>query len=64
MKSASNIVEISETSLKNYIKLKEGEKIKGGDFVHLYDTTYAKLSNDSLVCENPVNKYNIVLREK
>jgi hypothetical protein len=63
MKSASNIVDIAETSLKKYIKLKEGEKIKGGDFVHLYDTTYAKLSKESLVCKNPMNKYNVILRE-
>lgn len=64
MKSAANIVDIEDDSLKKYIKLKEGDKIQGGDFVHLYDTSYAKLSKDSLVCENPVNKYNIILRVK
>ena len=64
MKSADNIVEIQESELKKYIKLKEGSKIEDGDLVNVYDNTYAELSKGSRVCKESVNKFNTILRAK
>ena len=64
MKSADNIVEIQETELKKYTKLKEGSKIEDGDLVNVYDNTYAELSKGSRVCKESVNKFNTILRKK
>ncbi len=64
MKSADNIVEIQESELKKYTKLKEGIKFEVGDLVNVYDNTYAKITKGSILCKENVNKYNIVLREK
>lgn len=64
MKSADNVIEIEENDIKKYNKLKEGTKIEIGDYVHVYDNFYAKLSKGSLVCKQVVNKYNTILRKK
>lgn len=64
MKSADNVVEINDSELKKYSKLKEGTKIEVGDFVHVYDNIYAKLSKGSIICKENVNKYNTILRKK
>ncbi len=64
MKSADNIVEVQESELKKYTKLKEGSKIEEGDLVNVYDNTYAKLSKGSRVCKEAVNKFNTILRKK
>ena len=64
MKSADNIVEIQESELKKYTKLKEGSKIEDGDLVNVYDNTYAELSKGSRVCKESVNKFNTILRAK
>jgi hypothetical protein len=64
MKSADNIVEIQESELKKYTKLKEGSKIEDGDLVNVYDNTYAELSKGSRVCKESVNKFNTILRKK
>lgn len=64
MKSADNVVEMSDSDLKKYTKLKEGTKIEVGDFVNVYDNTYAKISKGSKLCKENVNKYNTVLRLK
>jgi hypothetical protein len=64
MKSADNIVEVQESELKKYTKLKEGSKIEEGDLVNVYDNTYAELSKGSRVCKETVNKYNTILRKK
>ena len=64
MKSADNIFEIEEKELKKYTKLKEGTKFEVGDFVNVYDNTYAKISKGSKLCKENVNKYNTVLRLK
>ena len=64
MKSADNIVEVQESELKKYTKLKEGSKIEDGDLVNVYDNTYAELSKGSCVCKEVVNKFNIILRAK
>jgi hypothetical protein len=64
MKSADNIVEVQESELKKYTKLKEGSKIEDGDLVNVYDNTYAELSKGSRVCKESVNKFNTILRKK
>ena len=64
MKSADNIVEVQESELKKYTKLKEGSKIEEGDLVNVYDTTYAKLSKGNILCKHAVNKFNTILRVK
>ena len=64
MKSADNVVEIEESELKKYTKLKEGIKIEPNDCVHIYDNFYAKLSKGSVVCKEVVNKNNTILRKK
>ena len=64
MKSADNIVEVQESELKKYTKLKEGSNIEEGDLVNVYDNTYAELSKGSRVCKESVNKFNTILRKK
>lgn len=64
MKSADNVIEIEESDIKKYTKLKEGIKIEVDDLVHIYDNFYAKLSKGSIVCKEVVNKYNTILRKK
>lgn len=64
MKSADNIVTLSDSDLKKYTKLKEGTKIEPDDLVQVYDDVYAKLSKGSVVCKQVVNKYNTILRKK
>ena len=64
MKSADNIVELTDKDIKKYTKLKEGSKIEEGDLVNVYDNTYAKLSKGSRVCKEVVNKFNTILRKK
>ena len=64
MKSADNVVEIEESELKKYTKLKEGIKIEVDDLVHIYENTYVKLSKGNQVCKEVVNKFNTILRKK
>ena len=64
MKSADNIVEIQESELKKYTKLKEGTKIEDDDLVNVYDNTYAQLSKGNILCKHTVNKFNTILRLK
>jgi hypothetical protein len=64
MKSADNVVELTESDIKKYTKLKEGTKIEVDDLVHVYDNTYVKLSKGNLVCKENVNKFNTILRKK
>lgn len=64
MKTADNVIEIEESDIKKYTKLKEGIKIEVDDLVHIYDNFYAKLSKGNIVCKEVVNKYNTILRKK
>ena len=64
MKSADNVVELTESDIKKYTKLKEGIKIEPNDCVHVYDNFYAKLSKGSIVCKEVVNKHSTILRKK
>ena len=64
MKSADNVVELTDSDIKKYTKLKEGTKIEVVDLVHVYDNTYVKLSKGNLVCKESVSKFNTILRKK
>jgi hypothetical protein len=64
MKSADNIVELTDKDIKKYTKLKEGSKIEEGDLVNVYDTTYAEISKGNILCKHTVNKFNTILRVK
>ena len=64
MKSADNVVELTDSDIKKYTKLKEGTKIEVDDLVHVYDNTYVKLSKGNLVCKENVSKFNTILRKK
>ena len=48
MKSADNIVELTDKDIKKYTKLKEGESIKSNDLVHIEENTYAKVGKGTL----------------
>lgn len=63
-KTADNLVDINESNLSKYKKLKDGEDIRSGDLVHIYDETYAELSNGHLLTKEKVNKHNTILRKK
>ena len=63
-KFAENLVEIKESNLSNYKKLKEGEDIKSGDCLHIDEETYAEIGKGNIVCKQKVNKHNIILRKK
>jgi translation elongation factor P/translation initiation factor 5A len=64
MKSADNIVELTDKDIKKYTKLKEGESIKSDDLVHIEENTYAKVGKGNILCKYKVTKYSTVLREK
>ena len=64
MKSADNIVDLTDKDIKKYTKLKEGESIKSDDLVHIEENTYAKVGKGTILCKFTANKYNTILREK
>jgi hypothetical protein len=64
MKSADNVVELTDKDIKKYTKLKEGESIKPDDLVHIEENTYAKVGKGNILCKSTVNKYNTILRQK
>lgn len=65
MKSnAVNLITISESDLSKYRKLKEGDEVKSGDLVHMYDDKYATIGKYNILLKYAVNKYNIILRNK
>jgi hypothetical protein len=64
MKSADNVIELVESDIKKYTKLKEGTKIEPDDLVFIYDNVYVKLSKGNRVCKEVVNKFNTILRKK
>ncbi len=64
MKSADNIIELTDKDVKKYTKLKEGESIKSDDLVHIEENTYAKVGKGNILCKYKVTKYSTVLREK
>lgn len=63
-KFAENLVDIKESNLSNYKKLKEGDEIKSGDYLHIDEDTYAEIGKGNIVCKQKVTKHSIILRKK
>ena len=63
-KFAENLVDIKESTLSNYKKLKEGEDIKSGDYLHIDEETYAEIGKGNIICKHKVSKNITVLRKK
>ena len=63
-KFAENLVDIKESNVSNFKKLKEGEDIKPGDYLHIDEETYAEIGKGNIVCKQKVNKHNIILKKK
>lgn len=64
MKSATNIIEVTDKNIKKYIKLKEGDEIKVDDLIHIDEDNYAIVGKGNILCKYKVTKHSIVLREK
>ena len=63
-KFAENLVDIKESNLSNYKKLKDGEDIKSGDYLHIDEDTYAEIGKGNIVCNQKVSKNITRLRKK
>jgi hypothetical protein len=63
-KFAENLVDIKESNVSNYKKLKEGEDIKSGDYLHIYEDTYAEIGKGNIICKQKVSKNITILRKK
>lgn len=63
-KFAENLVDIKDSNLSNYKKLKEGEDIKSGDYLHIDEETYAEIGKGNIICKHKVNKNITILRKK
>jgi hypothetical protein len=64
-KIADNIVEIKDTDAndqKKFVKVKEGSDFKAGDYVHILDTSYAEVSDKSILLKHRTS--GAVLRKK
>lgn len=61
---ADNLIKIEEAEIKKYTKLKEGENLKKGDYVHIFDDIYAEIGKGNILAKEKLNKYNAVLRKK
>jgi len=59
-----NLEEISESNISKYKKLKEGEDIKPGDYIQIFDEIYAEIGKGNILCKQKVIKNNIILRKK
>ena len=60
---AINMIKISAKEESNYKLVKEGQDFQIGDFIHLVDDEYVKLSEDNRLLKTKVSKYNKVLRK-
>jgi hypothetical protein len=63
-KFAENLVDIKESNVSNYKKLKEGDEIKSGDYLHIYEDTYAEIGKGNIICKQKVSKNITILRKK
>jgi len=57
------MIKISVKEEPSYKLLKEGQDFQIGDFIHLVDDEYIKLSEDNKLLKTKVSKYNKVLRK-
>lgn len=63
-KFADNLVDIKESNVSNYKKLKEGDDIKSGDYLHIDEDMYAEIGKGNIVCKQKVSKNITILRKK
>jgi hypothetical protein len=63
-KFAENLVDIKDSNLSNFKKLKDGDDIKSGDYLHIDEQTYAEISKGSIICKQKVSKNITILRKK
>lgn len=63
-KFAENLVDIKESNVSNYKKLKEGEDIKSGDYLHIDEDMYAEIGKGNIICKQKVSKNITILRKK
>ena len=63
-KFAENLVDIKDSNLSNFKKLKDGDDIKSGDYLHIDEETYAEIGKGNIICKHKVGKNIIVLRKK
>lgn len=59
-----NLEDISESDVSKYKKLKEGDDIKVGDYIHIFDESYAEIGKGCLLTKQKVNKTGVILRKK
>jgi hypothetical protein len=63
-KFADNLVDIKESNIVNFKKLKEGDDIKSGDYLHIDEDTYAEIGKGNIICKHKVSKNITILRKK
>ena len=63
-KFAENLVDIKDSNISNFKKLKEGDDIKSGDYLHIDEDTYAEIGKGNVICKHKVSKNITVLRKK
>lgn len=63
-KFAENLVDIKDSNISNFKKLKEGDDIKSGDYLHIDEDTYAEIGKGNIVCKHKVSKNITILRKK
>lgn len=63
-KFAENLVDIKEPNISNFKKLKEGDDIKSGDYLHIDEQTYAEIGKGNIICKQKVSKNITILRKK
>ncbi len=59
-----NLEEISDSDISKYKKLKEGDDIKVGDYIHVFDEIYAELGKGNILSKQKANKNITILRKK
>jgi len=59
-----NLEEILESDISKYKKLKEGDDIKSGDCVYIFNEIYAVVSKGNLLCKQKATKHVTILRKK
>ena len=61
-KLADNLIEIPEKNMGNYKKLKEGDDIKSGDYVNIFDETYAEIGKGNIITKCDKSLENIYMQ--
>jgi len=59
-----NLKEILESEISNYKKLKEGDDIKVGDYIHIFDEIYSELGKGNILSKQKAGKNITILRKK